>query len=265
MRSFSLCGACLLLLAGCDDVTETSTRSLNFAYSKPANVGMFDPRSLAPGTFFVWNKETNDLFERGQVKLRALDPSAPRTVEGNSLNGFGVNGLSVGDLEIVEASIGGQFKTVLKDSIRQPYDQTITALAGYVTEQKRPVSEGGAGLSDRQIRDIFKPNEGGYRTVIVRAVERPGDFSVRAGKQEGSDSSVTFRVRLPGADIATISASTLSTADCGVPEGGDQNSRPVCFIEVYVLDPFLTDDGFLDWGQPESFDQILLSEAFRSL
>ncbi|MGI3212786.1 hypothetical protein ACROSR_16940 [Roseovarius tibetensis] len=226
---------------------------------------MFDPRSLAPGTFFVWNKETNDLFERGQVRLRALDPSTPRTVVGNSLNSFGVNGLSVGDLEIVETKINGEFKTVLEDSIRQTYDQTITGLAGYVREQKRPVAEGGSGLTERQVKDIFKPSESGYRTVVVRAVERPGDFSVRSGKQEGSDSSATFRVKLPGADIVTISASTLSTADCGVPEGGDQNNRPVCFIEVYVLDPFLKEDGNIDWGQPETFDQMRLSEAFRSL
>ena len=249
-----------LALAGCfDNGASTYGAKVDFAYAKPNNLGMYDPRATPAGTFYRWNVETNRLTPLGELTLQPGTPSAPRNVKGDRMAGFGVDGLSLGDTKLVETRIGGQFKTDVTDSVRQQYYQSKTALRDYVRARKTE------GATAEDMLDLFQPKDPRYRTVVFVAEDRTGNTTFRVGGLEANEGSVaTFKIELANQEIVTVSADALSTANCG---RADENggARPVCFTEVIVYDPVIRENGNLDWTIDDAFGQAELSEALRAL
>jgi len=249
-----------LFLTGCLNGNGSSTAAkIDFAYAKPNRIGMYDPRATPAGTFYRWNIETNRLTPLGEVELSPGTQSAPRNVTGDRLAGFGVEGLALGETKIVEAKIGGQFKTAVKDSVRQQYFNSKTALRDFVKAQKA----NGATADD--ILDLFQPKDRRYRTVIFVSEDRSGSADFRAGARESDGSNVaSFEINLPGQELLNVYADAFSNANCGraVQDSGE---RPVCFTEVIVYDPFIRDNGNLDWRIDDSYGQSELSSALREL
>lgn len=247
-----------IFLAACGGGGALSSK-VDFSYAKPNTLGMYDPRATPAGTFYSWNTETNRLTPIGEVSLTAGTPSAPRRVTGDRLAGFGVEGLPINDLKLVEFKIGGQFKTEVNDSVRQQFFNSKTALRDYTLARK----SGGASAED--ILDLFRPKDPRYRTVIFVAEDRSEAATFRAGANEADGSTVAkFKIELPGQELLTVTADALSTASCGKPTGGS-GDRPVCFTEVIVYDPYIQDNGNLDWRIDDSYSQTGLSMALRNL
>jgi hypothetical protein len=243
-----------LFLAACDPYP------VNFAYSKPNNLGLFDPRSTAAGTMYAWNTETNRLIAVGEVALTPGTATDPRTLSGESLSGFGVEGLPIGDTKLVETKIANQFKTVVNDSVRQPYFGVKSALRSFVVARKE------AGSDEDDIEDIFRARDERYRTVIVTAEESSGSVSIRAGDPEGTGSQTAkFKVQLASQEVVTVSVNSLSAAKCGGGSTDASPERATCFVEYSVYNPFYKQNGNLDWRRDDDFDQSKLSEALRNL
>lgn len=243
-----------LILMGC----ETNTKSLDFAYAKPNNLGMFDPQATPAGTFYSWNTETNRLAQLGELKLLPGTPSAPRSVLRNRVAGLGVDGLPLNDVKIVEAKIGGQIKTDVKDTVRQKYFNTKTALSAFVKAQKTQ-----NGASEADILDTFRPKDQRYRVVVFNLEERSGEVNFRFGAREENGSSVAnFKVQLGSQEVVAIKVDALSEESCGRPTGA-QSARPICFSDVIVYDPFIQENGLIGWRRDDNYNQSDLSAALR--
>lgn len=248
------------LVVSCLVLTACDPHPVNFAYSKPNSLGLFDPRATAAGTVFAWNTETNRLIAVGEVALTPGTPSAPRTLSGESLSGFGVDGLPIGDVTFVETKITNKFKTKVTDSVRQPYFGVRSGLKSFVVAQKQ------AGLDEDDIEDIFRARDAKYRTVIVTAEETSGSVSIRAGDPEGTGSQTAkFKIKLASQEVVTVSVNSVSAAKCGGGATEDAPERATCFVEFSVYDPFYKQNGNLDWMRDDDFDQSKLSEALRAL
>jgi hypothetical protein len=219
---------------------------------------MYDPKATPAGTFYSWNTKTNRLTLNGEVKLTEGTPTAPRKVYGNRLAGFGVEGLPIADAKLVAAKIGGQFKTEVSDSIHQNFHNSKTALRDYVIARKN------SGETTEDLLDTFRPKDQDYRTVVFISEERSGSAQFRVGGQETKGASIAqFKVELPGLEVVNVTVDALSTADCGKPENGS-DVRPVCFTDVIVYDPFVKENGNLDWRIDDSYSQDALSDALRN-
>lgn len=212
-----------LAASGCGQTERPASEArIDFTYAKPNRVGMYDPRATPAGTFYLWNTENNRLTPLGEVELSPGSPSQPRTVVSDRLAGFGVEGLPLGDVKLVEAKLGGQFKTDVSDSVRQQFFDSKTALRDYVLKRK----ENGASTED--ILDLFRPNQNNYRTVIFVTEERSGSASFRVGSANEQVDALTFSLQLPGQEILKVTADAQSSANCGRPSVST-GSRPVCF------------------------------------
>ncbi|MEO9779008.1 MAG: hypothetical protein ABJH07_08395 [Sedimentitalea sp.] len=249
-----------VILAGCFGVGEpTSTAEVDFSYAKPNRLGMYDPRATPAGTFYMWNTETNRLTPIGEVKLTEGTSSQPRNVNGDRLAGFGVEGLPIADLKILEATIGGEFKTEVKNSVRQQFFNSKTALRDYTRAKKAN------GATTEDILELFQPKDKRYRTVIFVSEDRSESAKFRVGARETDGATVAkFKIKLPGQDILTVTADAVSSASCEKPTGSS-GDRPVCFTEVIVYDPYVQDNGNLSWRIDDSYSQTALSMALRNL
>ncbi|GFE52577.1 hypothetical protein So717_43300 [Roseobacter cerasinus] len=249
-----------IILAGCLGGGEsTSTGAVDFSYAKPNRLGMYDPRATPAGTFYSWNTETNRLTPIGEVSLTAGTSSQPRNVKGDKLAGFGVEGLPIADLKVLEATIGGEFKTEVKNSIRQQFFNSKTALRDYTRAKKAD------GATTEDILDLFQPKDEKYRTVIFVAEDRSESATFRVGALETEGTTAAkFKIQLPGQEILTVTADAVSSAGCEKPTGSS-GDRPVCFTEVIVYDPYIQENGNLDWRVDDSYSQTALSMALRKL
>ena len=257
IRSILVCG-CLSVLANCHH-TDLSAAKVDYSYAKPSRTGMLDPRATPAGTFYRWNVSTNRLTPLGQVALTPGTASAPRNIESQKMAGFGVSGLPINDVKIVEASIGGRIRTSVSNSVRQGYYNTRSALSQYVRQQK---SEFGATAAD--ISDLFRPKDPSYRVVLFVAEERSGRVEVYAGgASEDTGGIAKFEVKLGSNEIVTVSADAYSKAGCSSSEGSEV--RPVCFTEAIVYDPYIQENGNIGWRIDDGFSQLKLSDALRNL
>nr|WP_274861186.1 hypothetical protein [Phaeobacter sp. PT47_59] len=249
---------CVFVLANCHH-NGLNTARVDYSYAKPSRTGMLDPRATPAGTFYLWNVSANRLTPLGQVALTPGTASAPRDIEARNMAGFGVSGLPINDVKIVEASIGGHIRTTVSNSVRQGYYNSKSALSKFVLQQKTEL-----GSTEADILDLFRPKDPNYRVVIFIAEERSGKVEVYAGgTSEDTGGIAKFEVKLGDNEIVTVSADAYSKAGCSSSEGSE--ARPVCFTEAIVYDPYIQENGKMGWRIDDGFSQSELSEALRSL
>lgn len=248
-----------ILLIACGQPEDLKTGKVNFAYSRPSSLGLYDPKATPAGTFYRWNMETNRLTLLDEAVLSPKTKTAPRTLTSSRLSAFGVEGLPLSSVTLVEAQIGGEFKTEVKDSVRQNFSGSRTALTNYVKGEKQ------SGQSTEDILNTFKPRDQRFRVVIFVSEESSSSTTFRVGSLEGQDNSVAnFEVNLPGQQVVKVTADAKSEASCEKPNGG-QGDRPVCFTDVIVYDPVVRPNGNIDWEIDDGYDRSALSDALRKL
>lgn len=252
MRIYLSCIA--LVLSGCIKPVAMPN-PLNFAYSKPSSVGMYDPRATPAGTVLGWDLSSNSLTTIGEIELVPGTATASRTVTANGIAGLGVNGLEFDQVKLISTSVGRNFDATLTNSSRQNYYYPVAGLRDFVIE--RAVSQ---GMTPEDFNEMFRPKDDNFRVVVFVAEERPASATVSMKGADGSDSIASLTVTPPSAGAITVSVDLASSVSCTSIEDGE---RTVCFTDVEVFDPYIRENGNMSW-RPVSYDQELLSDALRN-
>lgn len=258
---FSMMFLAPILVAGCVDPTgspESQLGRVNYAYSTAGNVGVYDPKGFIPGTIFLWDTSTNTLQEIDPLQLGSprVSPS-PRTIEVERLSNVGVEGLQIANFNLVDLDVGAKVGVRVGNSSRERYSGIKDALTAYA---EREVSAG------RDVDREFRTRDDNYRLVIIQTVVRAADVEFFA-RGAGEDSRVVgFEIKLPNASILNASVDVSNTANCSAIEGAAADSRPICFIEVVVIDPtYVAGNPLLQWDTVVNYNRFDLAQALREL
>lgn len=250
-----------MMLGACQ--TDPSTLSANFQFSNAAGLGTQNAGLYEPGSTFLWNISTNRLEFLDTISLTPTTPGgvAAGDVSSTHVAEMGLSGLPntlFGKEGLIKASIGAQSRFVAKGALREDYNNTITALAGYVQEQV-------AAGNNPDL--ILHPRDDAFRIVVIRSVIRAADSSLFVGGTDSSDPNkvVDVALNIPGGEAIALRVRVGTRTACG-RSGEADGKAPACFFNVQVLDPgYEEGNPRMQFETGSDFPADSLPEAFRAL
>jgi hypothetical protein len=256
-KTFLLISA--VFLAACVH-NQGSTIQADFRFSEAGGLGIQNAAGYQPGSVFRWDIQTNQLIYLDDISLNPAAHDIPGFHRSISIAGVEVANLPtalLGERGALSAAVAAQSEFMVEGAYRHSYSAVWTALSRYANSV---ASDG------HNAELIFRPNDPNSRIVVVNSVYRAQNSLLRVGGADASDENKVAEVTFPSpiGGVASVRVRAGSSTACGATSDTAPQVPPACFFNVMVVDPYLNDQGKIQWDDVVSeYSRERLRRAFR--